>query len=66
MKYGYGITSLEEKQRQRELSAKGSTLAEIGQCGTDCLPCGVCKECEENDTQLDAELDAQDAWDMSE
>ena len=32
---------------QAELIAGGSALAEIGHCGEDNLPCGVCAKCRE-------------------
>ena len=45
---GYGLTTIEAAEaRQDELIADGSTLAEIGKCGEETLPCGVCTECEE-------------------
>ena len=38
----------EYQTRQRQLVEQtGGEFAEIGECGKDELPCGVCDECEE-------------------
>lgn len=36
------------REIQKALITHGSALAEIGLCGIDLLPCGVCAECMEN------------------
>ena len=45
---GYGLISMADAEaRQDSIIAKGSVLADIGACGQDNLPCGVCVVCEE-------------------
>ena len=39
------LSSADRETVQREMIAAGSALAEIGDCGADGLPCGVCDEC---------------------
>ena len=48
--FGYGLKTLREAhERQLRLIAQGASLADVGDCGYDDLPCGTCPECEENE-----------------